>query len=79
MARKKRRSKRWFKPKRKTGWHKDDPASIRRQRVLRAFHNNALRAGRAMLALANVTRDPETKRKARQDAEYFFELHRENQ
>lgn len=75
MARR-RRVRKWFNPKRHTGWHKNDPVSVRRRRVLRAFHGNALRAGRAMLALSNVTKDPETKRKARADAEYFFNLHK---
>jgi len=35
-----------------------------------------LATARSLLALANVTQDAETRRKARADADYFFERYR---
>jgi len=70
--------KKWFKPKKHTGWKKTQKASTRRMHLLRSTPKNwslrrrYLSAGRKALALSNVTRDRDTKRKARADAEYFF-------
>jgi hypothetical protein len=73
--------KRWFQmvvAKRRTkkpphtGWRKKDPANVRRRKMLRAHHGKLLSAARACQALANVTKDPVTKRLARADARYFF-------
>lgn len=66
----------WFSPKKHTGWHKTMPATKRRQVALKAHKNNALSAARSLQALANVTKDRETKKLAQVDAEYFFNLNR---
>jgi hypothetical protein len=68
----------WFKPKKHTGWKKTQSATTRRRKVMSAtdkrksIHNRYLEAGRKMQALANVTEDKPTKRKAKADANYFF-------
>jgi len=60
------------------GWSKSQPKSERRRRALSSRPRNwskkkrYLSAGRALMALANITKDKETKRKAKADAEYFF-------
>ena len=62
------------------GWRKNQPARVRRRHALASRPKNwSLRrrrrsAGQALQALANVTKDPETRRKARADAKYFFGL-----
>lgn len=74
----------WFGPvaakrlatKGHTGWRKRDPAENRRRTMIRAHNGDILAAARACQALANVTRDPETKRKARADAKYLFRLYK---
>ena len=67
----------WFKPSpRATNWDKDDPPVTRRRNVLKSRWGSYLKAGRALLALSNVSTDPKTKRLSRQDADYFFEKHR---
>ena len=79
------RAQRWFAPGKPTGWHKGDPATTRRARLLkfadkrRTKHNQYLQAACKALALANVTTDAETKRKARADSDYFFERARKEQ
>jgi len=70
----------WFNPdeRKHTGWSKNLKASIRRHRLLastdkrKTMHDRYVEAGRRILALSNVTRDKETSRKAKADAEYFF-------
>lgn len=59
-----------------TGWRKKYPPEKRRRIMIRAHDGDILAAARACQALANVTKDPETKRKARADAKYLFELYR---
>jgi len=71
------KSEQWFKPGVHTGWEKDQPESERRVKVLNAHGGNELASARAMQALANVTTDRETKRLAREDARYFYRIHRE--
>jgi len=74
----------WFGPivakrlatKGHTGWRKKDPAEKRRRTMIRAHDGDILAAARACQALANVTKDPETKRKAAADAKYLFRLYR---
>ena len=71
-------ARKWFKPKGHTGWKKTQKASYRRKLVLlstdkrKTLRSRYVEAGRKMLALANVTQDPETKKKALSDAKYFF-------
>jgi hypothetical protein len=64
-------ARKWFHPKGSLhGWHKDLPADVRRKRVLEG--RDPTSAGRALLALSNVSKDPKTKSVARADAHYFF-------
>lgn len=71
--------KKWYNPVRKTGWRKTQSASTRRSKLLNAtdkrlsLRKRYVQAGRMINALANVTKDRETKIKARQDAKYFFD------
>jgi len=71
-------TKKWFKPGKHTGWKKEQKASTRRSKLLRAtdkrktMHNRYLEAGRKAQALSNVTNDKETEKKAKSDADYFF-------
>ena len=78
-------AKKWFQkavkakpPDTLGGWHKTLPASTRRRRALSSRPRNwsterkYRSAGRALNALANVTRDKHTKQIARADARYFF-------
>lgn len=76
-----KRKKKWFKPKGNlAGWNKTQKASTRRQHAISSTPKNQklrerrLIAGRKLQALANVTKDNETKKKAKSDAEYFFNL-----
>ena len=68
----------WFKPKKHTGWKKDQKPSVRHSHLLsttdkrKSLRKRYLEAGRKALALANVTKDKETRKKARADANYFF-------
>jgi hypothetical protein len=70
--------KKWFKPKVHTGWDKDQSAATRRRHLISStpknwtLHRRRLTAGRRAQALANVTQDSATKKKAAADAEYFF-------
>jgi len=72
----------WFKPKGTlSGWSKDQSAATRHRHLLEAMrkrargrtpgHKAALSVFRALLALANVTRDEETARVARADARWI--------
>lgn len=62
------------------GWKKDLPAGQRRSYALHSRgtnkkldnHKRYISAGRALQALSNVTQDMDTKKIAKQDAEYFF-------
>lgn len=60
------------------GWSKDQSANLRRRKALSSRPKNwtlkkrYLSAGRALIALANVTRDSGTREKAKSDARYFF-------
>jgi len=71
------KGKQWFEPQVETGWRKSQSEAVRRVGVLKAHKGDELTSGRAMQALANVTTDKETKRKAKSDAQYFFRIHRE--
>jgi hypothetical protein len=65
-------SEQWYKPVVVTGWKKDMPEKDRRPLVLEAHEGDELTSARAMLALANVTTDKETKAAARADGLYFL-------
>ena len=60
------------------GWSKTKSTLTRRRLALASrpisltLTNRRLSAGRALIALANVSRDSATRAKARADAKYFF-------
>lgn len=66
------KSKRWFRPSLHTGWDKNLPQETRVAKVVKAHKGNLLSAARSLRALANVTVDPETHRKATADARVLF-------
>jgi hypothetical protein len=79
------KKKMWFKkavykrpPYSLGGWKKTQSPSVRRSKALSSRPKNwtmkhrYLSAGRALQALANVTKDKATKQKAHADAMYFF-------
>lgn len=71
-------SGKWFVKRTHTGWKKTQKADTRRRKLLeatdkrRSLHARYVEAGRMAQQLANVTADPETKRKATADAQHFF-------
>jgi predicted DNA-binding WGR domain protein len=78
--------KAWFKegveakaPNDLGGWSKSRPATVRRRMAIRSRdqklskHKQYISAGRALQALANVTKDPDTRDVAKRDADYFFD------
>lgn len=68
----------FFHPKVHTGWHKSQSITYRRRLALKAHGNDYLATGRALQALANITQDSATERKAKQDANYFFSMNRKH-
>lgn len=80
------KNEKWFqeavraKPPYKLGWKKSQSEDTRRAKALASRPKNwKLRtrrrsAAQALQALANVTKDKETKRLAEKDAEYFRKL-----
>ena len=71
----KKKKKKWFKAGEPLGWDKNDTMNKRRKIALRNRDGDELKTARALQALANVTKDKETKVKAGADAKYFFKLH----
>lgn len=80
-------TKKWFQkavmsspPYSLGGWSKYQSDIIRRRKALSSrskklnIKKRRLSAGRALLALSNVTKDARTKQLARRDAIYFFNL-----
>ena len=73
----------FFEPKRHTGWEKTLGESARRGKLFEAtdmkksMHDRYVEAGRMIQELANVTTDVDTKVKAKDDAEFFFEKAKE--
>jgi len=83
-------ARKWFKravyekpPYDLGGWSKSLPASTRRRRALASRPKNwtlahrYLSTARALQALANVTRDPATRKAALADAKYFLKRYHE--
>ena len=66
----------WFEPGVHTGWEKEQPQLVRRGKVLKAHKGDELASARSMQALANVSTDRDTAKKASEDADYFYMLHR---
>ena len=73
-----KKEEKWFSPKRRSGWHKEQKATTRRRKLLAAtdhrlsMGNRYLQAARMIGSLANVTRDVKTAQKAKLDAGYFY-------
>lgn len=80
-------SKKWYKkavnkssPYNLGGWKKNQTSSTRRKHALSSrpkgwsLNHKRLSTGRALQSLANVTKDKSTKKKAKQDANYFFRM-----
>ena len=68
-------SERWFKPGNPLGWRKDLTQKERRARALRNRSGDHLAVARALVALANITTDKQTRLFARKDADYFLRMH----
>jgi hypothetical protein len=69
--------KKWYKPAtRHTGWTKADPPGVRRRKALKAHDSDKLATARSLQALSNISQDEATKRKAREDAKYFYRMHK---
>ena len=73
-----KRKEKWFKPEKHRGWRKSQSATTRRRKLLgstdkrKSLRDRYVEAGRAIQALANVTKDKRTAELARRDANYFF-------
>lgn len=79
-------ARKWFrkavmkKPPYKLGWGKRQKTSERRRNAISSrpkgwsLRRKRLSAGRALIALANVTKDRKTRELARKDAKHFFSL-----
>jgi len=70
------KSQRWFSPQVRTGWSKDLSQKVRIARVVRAHKGDLLASARSLQALANVSTDSATQRKAQSDAGILFKRHR---
>ncbi|MGZ4886340.1 MAG: hypothetical protein ACXV5O_01400 [Candidatus Aminicenantales bacterium] len=68
-------SEKWYKPDVEMNWNKDMSTGTRRANALKAHKGDELATARALQALANVTTDPQTKKLAKADADYFFAKH----
>lgn len=74
------KEEKWFDPEvTNTGWNKDDPPDRRRYLMLEAHNFNNLKTAKALQALANVTKDKETKAAAQSDADHFYKEYEYNQ
>jgi len=71
-------TEKWFNPNETIGWHKSKPQETRLRLAVRGKHGDKLAAARALQALANVTKDSETKSKARADAKILFAQHKKS-
>lgn len=65
----------FFEPGKSLGWHKTDSQTKRRRAALASRRNDKLATARALQALANVSQDSETAKKAASDAKYFYKLY----
>lgn len=78
-------SEKFFEPKRHTGWEKIMAPATRRGKLLNAtdksksMHDRYVEAGRMIQELSNVTTDEDTKTRAKEDADYFFEKAKETE
>jgi len=65
----------WFTHRVHTGWHKNQSLAYRRRLVREAHGGNYLTSAKSLLALANVSKDPATRRAAKADSNYFFKMY----
>jgi hypothetical protein len=72
----KKKTVKWFKPTTTTNWHKSDSIIVRRKNALKAHSGDILATARGLAALANITKDNQTRIKAKADANHFFALHK---
>ena len=75
----KKKAVKWFQAGTPTGWRKEDTQAQRRRIALTSRKGKLLPTARALQSLANVTTDPETRRKAHADAQYFYALYKAKQ
>lgn len=75
-TRRKNNGKNWFETGKPLNWSKDDSMTTRRRAALKSRRGDYLKTARALNALANVTQDKETERKARADAKHFYAMYR---
>ena len=83
------KSERWFEPKEHSGWRKVDTSAKRRKTIFDTtvkqqkagkytkWVDPYLLCARRLTALANVTTDSETEKKANVDAKYFYKKAKE--
>ncbi len=57
------------------GWDAEDGQSKRRRAILDSCHGNALKAARILQNTAIRGGGEDVRRKARNDAQYFFKMH----
>ena len=69
----------WFEAGKSLNWRKEDTQTQRRRVALASRKGKLLPTARALQALANVTTDSETRRKAHADAQYFYALYKAKQ
>lgn len=62
----------WFTSGKPLNWKASESQIQRRKAALASRKGKILPTARALLALSNVTRDKDTSRKAKTDAQYFF-------
>lgn len=74
----KTKKEKWFSSSVVSGWHKSLSAEKRRKLSLKAHKYNYLSTARALQALANVTTDKKTKKLARADALYFYDMYKKD-
>jgi len=66
---------RFFHPIKPLGWQKDLPQKRRLAIAVKSRSGDTLAAGRALQAMANVTRDTQTRQRASEDAKILFIRH----
>ena len=71
----KKNGKKWFQPGKPLNWSKKDSQTKRRREALKARKGDYLAAARGLQALANLSKDAETRRKSEGDAKYFRKLY----
>ena len=65
----------WYSSGKPLNWSKKDSQTTRRREALRARKGDYLATYRALDALAKISADNETARKARSDANYFLKMY----